>query len=312
MNAITATNVGHRAASGWSAAKPAFKRLEATQFKGRWVLRRCSFAVPPGRVVGLVGPNGAGKTTLLRVLAGLLRPTEGEVRLNGRDPAAPEGLPTVAFLAQSKPLYPRFTVDDTLRFCRELNPRFDEPFARDRLRRLDIPATQRVGRLSGGQRAQVALTLALAKRAELILLDEPMADLDPLGRNDVMRDLMAATAEYGLTVVLSSHVLADLEDSCDHLVMVQQGRVQLAGDVDDLRTAHLAVDGLREHAAALAPHTVVQEGGSGRQATALLRLDGSFTDPRWATRAPSLEEIVLAYLRNPDAAALPALELVTS
>jgi ABC-2 type transport system ATP-binding protein len=293
MNAVTATNVGQR-------------------FRNRWVLRHCSFTVPAHRVVGLVGPNGAGKTTLLRVLAGLLRPTEGTVRLNGRDPAAPEGLPTVAFLAQGKPLYPRFSVDDTVRFCRELNPRFDEPFARDRLRHLDIAPEQRVGRLSGGQRAQVALTLALAKRAELILLDEPMADLDPVGRNDVMRDLMAAAAEYGPTVVLSSHVLADLEDSCDHLVMVRGGRVQLAGDVEHLRTAHLAVDGLREHARALAPHTVVAEGGTGRQATALLRLNGQFVDPRWATRAPSLEEIVLAYLRNPDAATLPGPELVSS
>jgi ABC-2 type transport system ATP-binding protein len=290
---ITATNVGQR-------------------FRNRWVLRQCSFAIPRGRVVGLVGPNGAGKTTLLRVLAGLLHPTEGAVRIDGRDPAAPEGLPTVAFLAQSKPLYPRFTVDDTVRFCRELNPRFDEPFARDRLRRLDIPATQKTGRLSGGQRAQVALTMALAKRAELILLDEPMADLDPLGRNEVMRDLMAATAEHGLTVVLSSHVLADLEDSCDHLVMVQRGRVQVAGDVDNLRAGHLAVTGLRDHAAALAAHAVVEEGGTGRQATALLRLNGQFIDPRWATRAPSLEEIVLAYLRNPDTATLPRPELVTS
>lgn len=290
---VTATNVGQR-------------------FRNRWVLRHCSFAVPEGRVVGLVGPNGAGKTTLLRVLAGLLRPTEGEVRLFGRDPSAPEGLPTVAFLAQSKPLYPRFTVDDSIRFCRELNPRFDEPFARNRLRRLEIPFTQRTGRLSGGQRSQVALTLALAKRADLILLDEPMADLDPLGRNDVMRDLMAVAAEQGLTVVLSSHVLADLEDSCDHLVMVQRGRVPLAGDVDALRAAHLAVAGLREHAKALAPHTVVQEGGTGRQATALLRLNAPFIDPRWATRAPSLEEIVLAYLRNPEAASLPAPELVAS
>ena len=291
--AIRATNIGQR-------------------FGAKWVLRQCSFAVPPGRVVGLVGPNGAGKTTLLRVLAGLQKPTEGTVRLDGRDPATPEGLPTVAFLAQSKPLYPRFTVAESVRFCRELNPRFDEPFARDRLRRLSLPGEQRIGRLSGGQRAQVALTLALAKRADLILLDEPMADLDPLGRNDVMRDLMAVTAERGLTVVLSSHVLADLEDSCDHLVMVRGGRIQLAGDVDDLRDAHLAVDGLREHAGALARHAVVAEGGTGRQATALLRLNGRFVDPRWATRSPSLEEIVLAYLRNPDAATLPGPELVSS
>ena len=282
------------------------------RFKTRWVLRQCSFTVPAGRVVGLVGPNGAGKTTLLRVLAGLLRPTEGAVRLSGCDPAGAEGLATVAFLAQSKPLYPRFTVDDAVRFCRELNPRFDEPFTRDRLDRLEIPVAQRIGRLSGGQRAQVALTLALAKRADVILLDEPMADLDPLGRNDVMRDLMAVAAERGLTVVLSSHVLADLEDSCDHLVMVRSGRIQLAGDVDDLRDAHLAVDGLREHAGALARHAVVAEGGTGRQATALLRLNGRFIDPRWVTRAPSLEEIVLAYLRNPDAATLPGPELVSS
>jgi ABC-2 type transport system ATP-binding protein len=225
----------------------------------------------------------------------------------GRRPSEAEGLPLVAFLAQDKPLYSGFTVAETLRLGRELNPGFDLSSAQHRIDRLGMDRTQRVGRLSGGQRAQVALTMALAKRARLVILDEPLANLDPLGRKDVMGDLMAVTAEHGLTVIISSHVLPDIEDCCDHLVLLQAGQVQVAGDVDDIRGTHLAVSGPVEHAGTLdrGPHTVVATGGAGRQATALLRLDGPFIDPRWQTREPSLEEIVLAYLRNPGVGALP-------
>jgi len=253
---ITATNVGQR-------------------FRTRWVLRHCSFAVPAGRVVGLVGPNGAGKTTLLRVLAGLLRPTEGAVRLNGHDPAGPEGLPAVAFLAQSKPLYPRFTVADSVRFCRELNPRFDEPFARERLLRLGIPRTQRVGKLSGGQRAQVALALALAKRPRLLLLDEPVASLDPLARREFLQALMGSVAESGTTVLLSSHLLADLERVCDHLILLQGGRVQISGAVDELIPAHRQLVGPRHDGGPIAGVAeIVRASHTDRQSTLLVRLDG--------------------------------------
>ncbi|SDH13568.1 ABC transporter ATP-binding protein [Nonomuraea jiangxiensis] len=287
---------------------PAVLVTEAGRRYGRrWALRHCSLAVPAGRVVGLIGPNGAGKTTLLRLLAGLLGPSEGEVRVFGRSPTDPAGLPTVAFLPQDKPLYNRFTVTELIRYARELNPRFDAAFARSRLDGLGIEPGIRAGQLSGGQRAQVALTLALAKGADLVILDEPVANLDPLGRHDVMRDLMTVTEERGLTVVLSSHVLSDLEDACDYLVLLQGGRVQLAGEVDDVRASHVALNGPADLAGALdeGPHTVVARGGRGRQATALVRLAGPHLDPRWIAREPGLEEIVLAYLRNPEVSALP-------
>jgi ABC-2 type transport system ATP-binding protein len=277
------------------------------RYRRSWALRGCSMTVQPGRVVGLVGPNGAGKSTLLRVLAGLLRPTEGQARVLGDDPARPGGLPRVAFVAQDRPLYGGFTVAEMLRLGREMNPRFDHGYASGRLRDLDVPLNRRVARLSGGQRAQVALTLALAKRAELIILDEPVANLDPLARDQVVRDLMAVVAEGCATVVISSHILPDIESVCDHLVLLQAGRVQVSGDVDELRDNHLALSGPAELAGTLdrGPHTVIATGGAGRQATALVRVAGDLHDPRWTTRTPSLEEIVLAYLRNPGVSALP-------
>jgi ABC-2 type transport system ATP-binding protein len=199
------------------------------------------------------------------------------------------------------------TVAETIRLGRDMNPRFDHGYAAARLRDLDVPPHRRVGRLSGGQRAQVALTLALAKRADLVILDEPVANLDPLARDRVTRDLMAAVAERPVTVVISSHILPDIESVCDHLVLLQSGRVQISGEVDEFRDRHLALAGPAELATTLdrGPHTVVATGGAGRQTTALVRTTGEFRDPRWTTRTPSLEEIVLAYLRNPGVSALP-------
>jgi ABC-2 type transport system ATP-binding protein len=294
--------------TGWEQRVPAvFTANLGRLYRRTWALRGCSLSVEPGRVVGLVGPNGAGKTTLLRVLAGLLRPSEGEARVLGEDPACPAGLPRIAFLAQDRPLYGGFTAAETMRLGRDLNPRFDSGYALRRLRDLDIPTGRRVSRLSGGQRAQVALTLALAKRADLVILDEPVANLDPLARDRVAKDLMEVTAERGATVIISSHILPDIESICDYLVLLQSGRVQVTGDVDEFRDGHLALSGPAELAGTLhtGPHTVVATGGAGRQATALVRTAGDFHDPRWQTRTPSLEEIVLAYLRNPDVSALP-------
>ncbi|OLF13827.1 ABC transporter ATP-binding protein [Actinophytocola xinjiangensis] len=286
--------------------------LEATglgkRYRRRWALRDCSLAVPAGRVVALVGPNGAGKTTLLHLAAGLLAPTAGTVRVLGSPAGHERG--RVAFLAQDKPLYETFTVADMLRFGRRMNPVWDDGFARARLAGLDIPLDHRTGRLSGGQQAQVALTVALAKRPDLLLLDEPMANLDPLARHEVMRDLMAVVADTGLTVLLSSHVVSDLENTCDWLVVVNRGRVQVSGDIEDLLGAHHLLSGPAELAGAVASRlAVVEDDRTDRQATLLVRATDGLPalDPRWHVRPVALEELVLSYLRQPESAALPRL-----
>jgi ABC-2 type transport system ATP-binding protein len=272
-----------------------------------WALRDCSLNLPTGRVVGLVGPNGAGKTTLLHLAVGLLRPTAGGIRVLGERPADNPGLRArVGFVAQNTPLYPDFTATDLLALGRRLNRHFDEPAARNRLAGLGIPLDRRSGRLSGGQRAQVALALALAKQPELLLLDEPVANLDPLARRSFMQALMGAVAEHGTTVVLSSHLIADLEQTCDYLVVLHASRVQVLGAVDDL---------LGQHRVLVAPRTtkpptagigqIVQTSHSDRQTTLLVRTNGPVTDPSWTTHEVSLEELVLAYLAAPDAGALP-------
>ncbi|MEV6929344.1 ABC transporter ATP-binding protein [Dactylosporangium sp. NPDC051485] len=272
-----------------------------------WALRDCSLALPEGRVIALVGPNGAGKSTLLSLAAGLLRPSEGTLRLFGeplRD--RPSTLARVGYMAQDTALYPTFTVTDLLTFGGRLNPGWDDGWARDRLARLGLPAHVPAGRLSGGQRAQVALVLALAKRPRLLLLDEPLASLDPVARHDVMALLMEAVAEAGLTVLLSSHIISDLVDTCDWLVAVNQGRVQVSGDIDDLLSAHKLITGPREALHTLpARLPVVGQRVNGRQALLLVRLDGRPLGPDWTVRDASLDELVVNYLRQPGSCALP-------
>lgn len=268
--------------------------------RGSWALRSCSFRLPAGRICALVGPNGAGKSTLLAHAAGLLAPTEGSLTVLGTHPAAARE--RIAYVAQDKPLYPQLTVAQTLRLGRELNPaRWDARVAeRITYEAGGLDPKQRVRALSGGQRTRVALALALGKRPELLLLDEPMADLDPLARHELMGTLMAEAAQYGTTVVMSSHVVAELEGACDHLLLIGGGQVRLAGDLDDLLAAHTLTTGpVRD----LAPHTVVESRTTGRQLTALIRPRGPYpADP--GAVAPSLEELVLAHLRNPGAPAL--------
>jgi ABC-2 type transport system ATP-binding protein len=213
------------------------------RYRRKWALKDCSVSVPAGRVVALVGPNGAGKTTLLHMIVGLLSPDEGNVTVLGQRAGTRETLPRVAFLAQDKPLYDGFTVADMLRFGAHTNPRWDAALATQRLASLEIPLRRKVGRLSGGQQAQVALTVALAKRPDLLVLDEPLANLDPLARHEVMRGLMAAVADGGMTVVLSSHVMSDLEDTCDWLVVLNHGRVQVSGDIEELLATHRLLTG---------------------------------------------------------------------
>ncbi|MEV4437669.1 ABC transporter ATP-binding protein [Streptomyces sp. NPDC049577] len=274
-----------------------------------WALRDCSFRVPAGRVCALVGPNGAGKSTLLALAAGLLRPAEGSLELLGGAPAAPGVRPRVAYLAQDKPLYPNFTVAETLRMGRELNPAGWDAAAAERLvRDGNLSPDARIGSLSGGQRTRVALALAFGKRPEVLLLDEPLSDLDPLVRHEMTAALMTEAAEHATTVVMASHVLSELEGICDYLVLLTDGRVRLAGEVEDLLSVHTLVTGRHEGGGTPRefgpPHTVVEQRVTGRQLTALLRTDGPLAGGPWECAEPSLEELLLAYLRDGGAPAL--------
>ncbi|MFE6101233.1 ATP-binding cassette domain-containing protein [Streptomyces laurentii] len=260
-----------------------------------WSLRDCSFVLPAGRVCALAGPNGAGKSTLLTLAAGLLRPTEGTISTPERE--------RMAYVAQDRPLYPQLTVGETLDLGRALNPgRWNADAARAVADHPGLRPNATVRSLSGGQRTRLALALALGKRPELLLLDEPMADLDPLARVQLMGLLMADAAEHGTTIVMSSHVLAELADACDHVLLLADGQIRLAGPVDDLLAAHTLLTGPAQ-GADLAPYTVVDTLTTGRQFTALVRTEGTPVPDGWYRSEPTLEELVLAHLR---AAAVPA------
>ena len=273
------------------------------QYRRGWALRDCSFRIPAGRICGLVGPNGAGKSTLLSLAAYLLSPTEGEIRLHGESLADPELRRTFAYVAQDKPLYTRFTVGEMLRFGRELNPRWDQDTAHRIVEQGRLALDARIGTLSGGQRTRVALALALGKRPELLLLDEPMSDMDPLARHQLLGTLMAEAAEHGTTIVLSSHILPELEGTIDYLLLVDSGRVRLAGEAEEILDAHRLLVGAGS-AADLAAHTVIETRQSGRQLTALVRPEGQAIGGGWEAAAPTLEELLLGYLRSPQAPSL--------
>jgi ABC-2 type transport system ATP-binding protein len=268
------------------------------RYGSKWALRDCSFAVPEARVCGLVGANGAGKTTLLRLLAGQSRPSTGTAELDGRLPAdETDFLQRVGYLAQEIPLYRRWSVEDHLRMGARLNPRWDDAWAREHVRSKRIPLDQRVGTLSGGQRAQVGLALALGKRPRVLLLDEPVAALDPLARRDFLSTLSGAVAEGGLTVMLSSHLVADLERVCDHLVVLADSQTVLAEDLDDVLAEHRLLTAPRRDISALErEHTVLRVEQTHRQVNVWVRLGGPLHDPSWQQTELSLEEIMLAYL----------------
>jgi ABC-2 type transport system ATP-binding protein len=289
MNVIETTGLGRR--FGWT-----------------WALRNCSLAVPAGRVTALVGPNGAGKSTLLHLAVGLASPTEGDVRvLGGMAAGSPEALEQVAFVAQNAPLYRHLPVRDMVHLARNLNQRWDQARADRRLAALDIPLTRKIGKLSGGQQAQVALTIALARRPEFLVLDEPLAPLDPLARHQFLASVMEAVAEDGISVLFSSHALTELERVADYLVVLAGGRVQVAGDTGDLLATHRMLTGPVHEVGQLAPAFEVVHGQSGQaQAHALARFRPPTPAPDgWQARPVTLEELVLAYLREPGASALP-------
>ncbi|HEY7348618.1 MAG TPA: ABC transporter ATP-binding protein [Ktedonobacterales bacterium] len=287
--------------------------LETTKLSKRygrtWALRDCTLALPAGRVAALVGPNGAGKTTLLHLAVGLLEPTAGSVEVFGFSPREQpkEALPRLGFVAQDHPLYKGFTVEELLTLGRKLNPRWDDELARARIHQLGIPMQRRAGKLSGGQQAQVALVLALAKRPDLLLLDEPLASLDPLARREFLRTLMEAVAESGLTVLLSSHIIGDLERVCDYLVILSASQVQLAGDIEEMVKGHKRLVGPRQEVEALASvHTIIEASHTERQTTLLVRTNGPVFGPTWEAQPVSLEDIVLAYLSQQAAPRQPA------
>jgi ABC-2 type transport system ATP-binding protein len=266
-------------------------------------LSDCTVSVPEGRISALVGPNGAGKTTLLRLLAGLAAPTAGRAAVLGGPPRQdPAYLAEIGFLAQDIPLYRRLTARDHIGIGAHLNPRWDGESVQARLDRLEIPLDRPTGTLSGGQRAQVALALTLAKQPRLLLLDEPLAALDPLARRNFLGALAEAAAGSDLTIVLSSHLITDIERVCDHLILMAASRVQLCGDTETLLAGHRVLTGPRKDTTAIARgHAIVQEDTTARQTTLLVRLNGPVIDPAWAVEEPNLEEIVLGYMSQDQA-----------
>jgi ABC-2 type transport system ATP-binding protein len=278
------------------------------RYRKHWALRDCTLALPRGRVIALVGPNGAGKTTLLRLAVGLLTPTVGSVEVMGQSPTtnSPTALSRVGFLAQDHPLYRHFTVADLLHFGRSCNLRFEQGLAEKRLSQLDIPLDRRAGTLSGGQQAQVALALALAKRPDLLVLDEPLSSLDPVARLEFQQALMGAVAADGITVLFSSHVVHELERVCDYLVVLNHGRVTLAGDIEMLLAEHRLLVGPRVATDPDRSGTVIEAVHSDRHTTLLVRDGAAPVMPGWQAHTVGLEELVLAYLRRPGHLSHPA------
>ncbi|MBF8191801.1 ABC transporter ATP-binding protein [Nonomuraea sp. K274] len=277
----------------------------------RWALRECTIDIPVGHVVGLVGPNGAGKTTLLKLASGQLEPTAGGITvLGGRPASGPAQLARVGFVAQDTPVYAGLTVADHLRLGARLNPRWDATMARDRIAQLGLDPAQRAGKLSGGERAQLALTLGLAKRPELLILDEPVASLDPLARREFLQGLMEATVEHEFSVVLSSHLVSDLERVCDFLIVLVDSRVQVAGEVDKLMATHHRLTGPRRDPDRLpADQHVVSARHTDRQSTYVICTDAPIHDPAWTVTQLSLEDLVLAYMDKHTADQRVALEV---
>jgi ABC-2 type transport system ATP-binding protein len=272
----------------------------------KWALRDCTLSIPAGKVVGLVGPNGAGKSTLLHLAVGLLEPSTGAIAVLGRRPAsAPEELARVGFLPQDSPVYARLTVAQHLRMGAWLNPSWDAAFASSRVQELGLVPRQRAGTLSGGQRAQLALTVALAKQPELLALDEPVAALDPLARREFLQTLMEAVAARGVSVVLSSHLVADLERICEYLVVLVSGGVALDGDVETLLRSHHRLVGPRKNTTMPANLSVIEEHHVDKQSTLIVRADEPILDPAWTVSPLSLDDLVIAYMHRPRVGTAP-------
>jgi len=282
------------------------------RFRRVTALSDCSITVPAGRMCALVGPNGAGKTTLLEMIIGLLEPTEGELSVFGETSHSPMAarLARVGYVAQDHPLYRDFSIADMFHLGRSMNPNWDQGLAQARMDALDIPLKRKVKSLSGGQRAQIALTMALAKRAPLLVLDEPVSSLDPIARLEFMREVMAAAAGTGLTVIIASHVVSELERFCDWLIVLTGGHVQLAGPADDLIDAHRLLTVPRATTDAELPGLPVHRTDSDRHSTVLVRTEpgapAAQERPGWQADKVGFEQLVMAYLQRSHGAATTA------
>jgi ABC-2 type transport system ATP-binding protein len=273
------------------------------RYGNSWALQDCTLTVPGGHLAALVGPNGAGKSTLMNLAVGLTVPTSGSVTVLGGQPAgSPAALNGVAFVAQDAPVYKNLSTADMVHLTANLNQDFDAAFANARLADLGIPPKRKAGKLSGGQQAQLALTLALARRPRLLILDEPLAALDPVARQDFLAAVMTAMADDGVSVLLSSHQVAELERVADYLIVLARARLQVAGEVDELLARHRLLTGPTAEADAEASRlSVVQARRGGAQTHLLVRTDeaGQQASPGWESHTVSLEEMVMAYLRAP-------------
>jgi ABC-2 type transport system ATP-binding protein len=276
-------------------------RALGKRYGRRQALTDCTLELPPGHVVGLVGPNGAGKTTLLKIACGMLSPTTGRVEVLGEQPnGGPAHLARVGYVAQDTPTYASLSVADHLTFGAKMNPAWDAKLARDRIEQLGLNPKQKAGKLSGGQRAQLALTVAVAKRPELLILDEPVASLDPLARRAFLRHLMESVAEHDTSVILSSHLVSDLERVCDYLVVLVSSRVQLAGETDDVIAEHYRIVCTRRPESDLpAGIDVITAEHTDRQSTFVVRSDGELPAGDWSAEHLELEDLVLAYMERP-------------
>ncbi len=266
-----------------------------------WALRDCTLSLPSGSVTAVVGPNGAGKTTLLNMLVGVLAASEGQLRVDGSKPSSsPDFLARIGFLAQDCPLYKDFSVADMLRFGRAMNPSWDDTFARERIAAVGVPLSRRAGKLSGGQRAQVALALAIAKRPRVLLLDEPLAALDPLARREFLKALLDGATSAGITVVLSSHLIGELARVCDHVVVIRDGQLRLAGELDELLGEHHWVAGSPDATARMpAGVEVLSRSPHERHTTLLVRTRQPLLNPALTMSPVDLEGLVLSYLERP-------------
>ncbi len=264
-----------------------------------WALEDCSVTVPRGSVTALVGSNGAGKTTLLKLLVGLNASSSGSAEVFGKSPSeSADYLVNIGYLAQEIPLYESLNAGEHIKIGQKLNQEWDGKLATGRLEELGIPLDRPVSKLSGGQRAQVGLALALAKEPKLLLLDEPVAALDPLARADFLSSLAQAVAgaDGELTVVMSSHLLSDLERICDYAILLATGKTQLCASIEEIIESHRLLTGKQRQLTGKEDFTVIKESHTERETKLLVRTKGKITDPHWHVSDVDIEEIILAYM----------------
>ncbi len=273
------------------------------KYRSKFALSDCNISIPKGHVVGLVGPNGAGKTTLIQIAVGLISTYDGEIQVLGGSPGKDsEHISKVGFVAQDSPLYNQYTVGDHLNFGKWLNPNWDQESALARIERLDLNMKQKVGSLSGGERAQLALTIAVSKRPELLILDEPVASLDPLARRTFLQFLMEDVASNGISVLMSSHLVSDLERVCDYLIVLVSSRVQLAAPVDELLLNHKRLICKRRSASELPNNVeVIEQSHTDTQSSFIAKVNGQIWNREIEEENIGLEDLVLAYMSTDKA-----------